>query len=109
LGFEDHVGQEQGERLAADDIARAPDGVTEPERLLLAGEAGLARLRQFAAKLFERFMFATDLEGGFEFKLAVEMILDDALVAAGDKDEMLDARLAGLIDGVLDDRLVDDR
>ena len=37
------------------------------------------------------------------------MILDDALVAAGDEDEMLDAGFARLVDHVLDDRPVDDR
>ena len=37
------------------------------------------------------------------------MILDDALVAAGDEDEVLDAGLAGLVDDVLDQRPVDDR
>ena len=45
----------------------------------------------------------------FELELAVEMILDDALVAAGDEDEMLDAGLARLIDRILDQRPVDDR
>ncbi len=37
------------------------------------------------------------------------MVLDDALVAAGDEDEMLDARLARLVDDVLQDGTVDDR
>ena len=37
------------------------------------------------------------------------MVLDDALVAAGDEDEMLDAGLARLVDRVLDQRPVDDR
>ena len=45
----------------------------------------------------------------FQLELAVEMILDDALVAAGDEDEMLDAGLARLVDDVLDQRPVDDR
>ena len=37
------------------------------------------------------------------------MVLDHPLVAAGDEDEMLDARLARLVDHVLQDRPVDDR
>ena len=41
--------------------------------------------------------------------LDVEMVLDDALVAAGDEDEMLDAGFARLVDRVLDQRPVDDR
>src|SRR3546814_5255581 len=39
----------------------------------------------------------------------IEMILDQALAAAGHEDELFDARLAGLVDGILDERPVDDR
>ena len=42
LGLEHHVGQQQREGLVADQFAGAPDGVAQAERLLLAGEAGLA-------------------------------------------------------------------
>ncbi len=45
----------------------------------------------------------------FQLELAVEMVLDHALVAAGDEDEMLDAGLARLVHHVLDQRPVDDR
>ena len=48
-------------------------------------------------------------ERALELELAVEMVLDDALVAAGDEDEMLDAGLARLVDHVLDQRPVDHR
>ena len=44
----------------------------------------------------------------FQLDLAVEMVLDHALVAAGDEDEMLDAGLARLVDDMLDDGPVDD-
>ena len=44
-----------------------------------------------------------------ELVLAVEMILDHALVAAGDEDEMLDAGLARLVHHMLDQRPVDHR
>src|SRR5262249_44328138 len=37
------------------------------------------------------------------------MILDDSLVAAGDKDEMFDASLARFVDHMLDQRPVDHR
>ncbi len=37
------------------------------------------------------------------------MVLDDALVAARDEDEMLDAGLTGLVDHMLDQRTVDHR
>ena len=44
----------------------------------------------------------------FELELPVEMVLDDALVAAGDEDEMLDAGVPRLVDDMLNDRTVDD-
>jgi hypothetical protein len=37
-----HVGQDHGEGLVADDLARTPDRVAEAERRLLAREARLA-------------------------------------------------------------------
>ena len=49
-GTHDHVGEEHGEGLVADQLARAPHGVAEAERLLLAGEADLARLRAGRAR-----------------------------------------------------------
>ncbi len=54
-------------------------------------------------------MLVALLQRQFELELAVEMVLDHALVAAGDEDEMLDAGLARLVDHVLDQRPVDHR
>jgi hypothetical protein len=107
--LEQHVGEEKGERLVADKLAGAPDRMAETERLLLAGEARLAGLRQLALEFGELGGFAARFEGVLELELLVEMVLDDALVTAGDEDEVLDAGLAGLIDRVLDQRAVDDR
>ncbi len=45
----------------------------------------------------------------FQLELAVEMVLDHALVAAGDEDAVLDAGFARLVDHVLDQRAVDHR
>ncbi len=39
----------------------------------------------------------------------IEMILDARFAAPGDEHEVLDARLAGFVDDMLDDRLVDHR
>ena len=60
--------------------------------------------RQSAGELAELFG-----ERALEFELAVEMILDDTLVAPRHEDEMFDARLERLIDHILDERPVDDR
>ncbi len=40
------VGQQHRERLVADQMARAPHGMAEPKRLLLAREAHRAGIRQ---------------------------------------------------------------
>ena len=65
---------------------------------------GRSSTRSFSAS----FLLALE-QRHFQLELAVEMVLDDALVAAGDEDEMLDAGLARLVDHVLDQRPVDHR
>ena len=82
--------------------------MAEAERRLLAGEAGRAGGRKIGHQRVVFDLFAPSLEGVFELVGRVEMILDDALVAAGHEDEMLDPRLARLVDHVLKDRPVDD-
>ena len=98
LVLHQHVRQQQRERLVADQFARAPHRVAEPERLLLAGEAGRAGIGQILLEKFELGVLLALEQRHFQLELPVEMILDDALVAAGDEDEMLDAGLAGLVD-----------
>ena len=106
-GVADHVGEEDGEGLVADDLARAPDRVAEAERLLLAGEADGAGRRPLAHQLVEGRLLVAVAERRLELVGDVEMILDRHLAAAGDHDEMLDSGRARLLDRVLDDRLVD--
>jgi hypothetical protein len=104
-----HVGEQQRERLAADELARAPHRVAQTQRQLLAGEARRARRRQVARQRLQIGAPLALRQRVLELELAVEMVLDDALVAAGDEDEMLDAGLARLVDHVLDERPVDHR
>ena len=49
------------------------------------------------------------LEQVLELEAVVEVVLDGALLAAGHDDDLLDAGRDGLLDRVLDDRLVDER
>ena len=101
-------GNKQRERLVADQFARAPDGMAEAQRHLLAGEAGLPRRRLQPLQAGKLVVLAALRQRVVELELDVEMVFDDRLVAAGDEDEMLDAGLARLIDDILDDRPVDD-
>ena len=103
------VRQQQRERLVADELARAPHRMAEPERRLLAREARGAGDRRVARQRVEIGLPLALGERLLELELAVEMILDHALVAAGDEDEMLDAGLARLVDHVLHQRAVDHR
>ena len=103
------VRQHHCERLVADDVARAPDRVAEAERRLLAGETGGAGFGLVARQnVLLGLLVAARRQRGVELEHPVEMILDYALVAPGNEDEMLDAGLLGLIDHILDQRLVDD-
>ena len=109
LVLHQHVGQQQGERFVADQFARAPDRVAETEWQLLAREARGSGPGQIARQRFEIGMPLALVQGVLQLELAIEVVLDDRLVAAGDEDEMLDAGLARLVDDVLDQRPVDHR
>ena len=102
------IRQHHRERLVADDVAGAPHGVAEPERRLLPGEAHGAGFRLVARQDVDLGFLAARGERGVELIHPVEMVFDHALVAAGDEDEMFDAGLLGLVDHILDQRLVDD-
>ena len=103
-----HVGKQQREGLIADDLARAPHGMTKPQRRLLAREARLARVRQITQQQIELVLLAALFQRPLELELAVEVILDDSLVAAGHEDEVLDAGRARLVHDVLNHGAVDD-
>jgi hypothetical protein len=76
---------------------------------LLPREARRSRPRQVAGQRLEVGAPLALRERVFELELAVEMVLDDGLVAAGDEDEMFDTGLARFVDHMLDQRLVDHR
>ena len=104
-----HVGQEQRERLVADDLAGAPDRVAEAERRLLPGEARLAGRRLGVRESLQLLCLAALPERALELELQVEMVFDGALAAAGHEDEMLDAGRPRLVDHMLHHGPVDDR
>ena len=104
----DHVGQEHGEWFVADDLARAPDGVAEAERDLLPGEAGRARHGTLARQQRGGGRLAAALQRVLQLVSDIEVILDHPFAAPGDEDEVLDPRLARLVDDVLQHRRVHD-
>jgi hypothetical protein len=104
----EHVGQENREGLVAHQLPGAPDRMAQPQGLLLAGEAGVARLGLVPGQELQLLGLAAGLQRPVELIGDVEVILDHRLVAAGDEDEMLDAGGAGLVHHVLHHGAVDD-
>ena len=109
-GPEDQVvGKENGNRLGTDKMARAPDRMAEPCRLLLADIEDRSGVVQHVLDQVQRLVLALCGKGLLQLEGMVEMVLDGCLVAAGNEDEFLDARFRSLLDRILDQGLVDDR
>ena len=68
-----------------------------------------AQLGRMPRERGQQFLLALRLQHGFELRIAVEMILDGALRAAGDEHQRLGARRQRLVHRILNQRLVDDR
>ena len=81
--------------------------MAEPQRLFLPDEMN-RDVRDFLDH-FELIVFPLRLQLHFQLQRAVEMILDRALVATGDDDDILDAGGRRLLDDVLNRGLIDDR
>ncbi len=108
VGDHDVVGQDDRERLVADQLLGHQHRVAQAELLLLADVADLDHVADLAHAA-EHLDVALLLEQVLELVGVVEVILDRALLAAGDDDHLLDAGRDRFLDGVLDDRLVDQR
>jgi hypothetical protein len=107
--LDQHIGQEQREWFGTDQFPRAPYGVAETEWLLLAGKACRACRRQLSRQKIYDFLPLATAKRSLQFDLAVEVILDDVLIAPCDKDEMLDTGFARFVDDILNERPVNDR
>ncbi len=109
LGVDHVIGQHHREGLVADQVARAPDRVTEAAPFLLAdvGDAA-ARHVGLLEEVEQRRLLAVD-EGLLQLGRAVEVVLEGVLAAGGHEDELLDPGFARLVDRVLDQRTVDQR
>ena len=107
VGHDHVVGQDDRERLVADEVLGHQDGVAEPELLLLPHVRHLGEVAD-RPDLPEHLDVALLLEQVLELVGEVEVILDRPLLAGGDDDDLLDPGRHGLLDRVLDDRLVDE-
>ncbi len=108
VGVDEVIGEDHRERLVADDGRRAQHGVAEAERLGLPDVDAVDARRRGIFHRFQELALVSQRELGLELVGLVEVILDRALVAPGDEDHVRDAGRRGLLDRVLDERLVDD-
>ena len=108
LSHDQIVGQKNRDRLVADQATRAPHGVAQAKRLLLANIGDLTRLQHHVGHGPQFCLFATSVQDFGQLAAVVEMVLDRGLAPSGDEYELLDPGLPRLFDRVLDQRLVDD-
>ena len=101
------VAEQDGEGLVADVALRAQHGVPEAARVALAHVVHVAE--RWTPGPGQPLLVALVLQRQLQLEVAVEVVLQGALVAAGDHQDVVEAGRDGLLDDVLDRRLVDDR
>ena len=89
VGDDDVVGQDDRERLVADQVLGHEHRVPEAQLLLLADVRQLGEVGD-RAHLAELLDLALLLEQVLELVVEVEVVLDRALVGRGDDDDLLD-------------------
>ncbi len=109
VAVDEIVGEVHEERLVADGLLRAEHGVAEPERHALTHEDAGRFGRDDVADERQQVVLTGLGQLALELGIGVEVIFDRALRRARDEDEALGAGVERLLDGVLDQRLVDDR
>src|SRR5258707_14912888 len=83
IGEDEIVGEDDGEGLVADEVARTPDGMAEAERLLLPRVADLPGLGHPGMERVELGLLAAAAQRRLELEGVVEMVLEGGLGAAG--------------------------
>ena len=108
-GIDQVISEDHGKWLVTDHRFCTQHGMTPAQRLGLAYiGAGHVRRQDFAHDL-QQFGLALLLQLRFQLVVLVEVVLDRALAAAGDKHQFLDAGVDSLFRCILDQRLVDHR
>jgi hypothetical protein len=109
LRIDQVIREQHGKRFVAHYRLRTKYGVPQPERLGLADINAIDARGCGGPHHLEQRMLVPCRELGLQFVGLVEMVLDRALVSPGDEDHVGNACCGRLFDGILDQRLVDDR
>ena len=103
------IGQQDGKRFVTNQVTRAPDRVSKPQRFLLPCKRDLAGLEHRPTNTKGFLRLATLLQEILKFEVVVEMVLDRGLAPAGNKDKFLDTGGMGFFNRVLNQWFIDDR
>jgi hypothetical protein len=106
-GVDEVVGEQDGERLVADERGGLQHRVPQAARLPLADEVDAGHLG--GAHRRQPLGVAPLLQRLLELGPAVEVVLDGRLAAAGDHEHVAETGAGGLLDDVLHRRAVDHR
>ena len=99
----DHViGQQDRERLVADELAGAPHGMAQSQRLLLTGIEKFAGADFGCPDRIEHVELATGFQYFIEIAIDIEVVFDGGFTLAGDEDDILNSGRACFLDGVLE-------
>ena len=102
------IREDDREGFVADQLLGHEHRVPEAQLLLLTHVADLGHVADLT-HLAQHLDIATLLEQVLKLEAVVEVVLDGSLLAAGDDDDLLDPGGHGLLDRVLDDRLIHQR
>ncbi|CAM5338573.1 hypothetical protein SALBM311S_08117 [Streptomyces alboniger] len=102
------VAEKDRERLVADMAAGAEHRVAQAQGLALADVVDVGQACRVAHRV-QAYRVALGGECLFQFEGVVEVVLDGPLVPTGDHQHVVEPGRGGLLDDVLDGRLVDDR
>jgi hypothetical protein len=105
LAHDDVVAVQNDKGFILREGARFQNGVAQPLCLFLAQKKDIRQARD-GAHVLQHLFLAGFRKAGLQLGGAVEMVFHDALAAAGDDEDLLDAGGDGLLHDVLDGRLV---
>ena len=102
------VGQENCEGLIADQTAGTPDGMAQTKGSVLPQIGDGPGIHVGFLEDFKEFLFARLTQGVLQLGRVIEVILERGFTFGGNEDEFLDAGRTRFINGVLDERAVDE-
>ena len=102
------IGQQDCERLVADQFARGEDGMAQAQRLFLAHIGDVNQVRNLADDL-QQVGLAALLQHFLQFVADVEVVFDRRFAASGDDDDLIAAGSNRFLNAVLNDGFVHQR